>query len=169
MSENDLIDIYSTKEIFYDKGEWKVRKKTVTQKYNPLLRTWKKLKTETEILPISEWEPSLVKEIETQFLVKRIATDTHTLLPLQAFFVQKIKISAKKDNPHEFINEFEGGFFLHDLNSGTTQPLAMTDERIKRIGEPKRLSNNELRELIASGLQVYTQRPSGELILDISP
>ncbi len=168
MLENDLIDTYSTKKIIYDKGEWKVQKDTVTQKYNILLKTWKKIDVKTEILPISGWEPSLVKSIDTQLIFKRTATDTNTLLPLEAWFSQKIRIEAKKDNPHEFLNEFEGKIFLHDLNGMVTQVLSMMDERVKKIGEPRRLTDKELKELRKSGIQIYTQQPNGELIVNLN-
>jgi hypothetical protein len=167
MDESDYLDTYSTKRIFYDKGTWRVEKKTITQKYNPIHKIWKKIDVKTEILPISAWEPSLTKTIETEIVFSRSATDSVTLLPLFAWFRQKVTIKADPNNQNEYLNQLEGRIFLIHLDVMVTQPLSMRDPRVKR-GKVERITEKKALKLIKEGTQVFEER-GNELMINISP
>lgn len=155
----------STSKIIKDEsGKWVIQKVILTKEFDPILRQWQKVGKETQYLPISKWEPPISKQVEIQIVFKRTAIDTHTLLPLFAFFTQKIRAKANREDPNEYLNVFEGRILLHDLELRTTQPLSMRDRRIERVGKPKRIPLEKAQELVKTGnVRVYSESPTGSL------
>jgi hypothetical protein len=152
-------------------NQYLVEKTTLQKTFDVLLHRWSPTKkVKTEYLPLSEAIPPTFKEVEIEFLFRRKATDTHTLLPLEAFFIQKVK--AKIPNIDEYKDLYltcvDGVVCLNDLANGVTQPLSIKDKMFERIEKPERISHEQARKMIENGAQLYEELPSGELVLILS-
>jgi len=166
LNPKDLEDYSEESKVVYHENEWKLEVKKIWMRFNEVHRKWEKEKTETEFRPITEHYPSLHKKMKGKLIIRRTATDYNTLLPIYGFFVQEIEVSAIGE--HQFINYYQGKYYLHDLDYNVSQQISGNDGRyIKRIGEPKRLTDKELKELLKQNIDVYSEN-NNQLVRELN-
>ena len=163
VSEDQKTRISYTDIIKEHDNKWQVERTTNTRVFSEFFRKWESKPKKVEWMPLSTFKPELKKQVETWIIFKREAISTHSLLPLSAFFKQKIQVKANPDDPDQFLNTFEGLIFIHDLALRTTQQIGMLDPKIKRLGSPKRIDLAEATKLSESGIRVYSESPIGQL------
>ena len=163
ISEDGKTRISYTDIIKEHDNKWQVERTTNTRVFSEFFRKWESKPKKVEYLPLSTFKPELKKSVETWIIFKRTATDSHTLLPLQAFFKQKIQVKANSEISDEYLNVFEGRIFIHSLSLRTSQMVGMADRRVKRIGTPERISLDEATKLSKEGVRVYSESPTGQL------
>ena len=163
VSEDQKTIVSFTDVIRDHEGKWMVERIVNEKVFSEMFRKWEYKPKKVEWLPLSVWKPELKKEVSTLIIFKREAISTHSLMPLSAFFKQKIRVTANRDDPNEYLNVFEGRIFIHDLALRTTQMVGMLDPKIKRLGTPERISLEEATKLSESGIRVYSESPTGQL------
>lgn len=151
--------------VFKD-NEWKFEKKTQKWKWDQYFGKFGGLIKDGEAVVTYSTlaEHGLAKTQRIKILLRREATDHQTLKTLRAFFVQEVeaKIPNAELYQHWYLSTTKAiikknkiilpaYFMLHKLDEGSTQSLAYHDSIVKRIGEPKRISNEQAIDLLKLG------------------
>jgi hypothetical protein len=157
MSEISTIDKKLSRTYFdYEKGRPVHRIKTMTWRYDSILdhRLGKiPLSTKTEIqevnvLPINE-RP--VKHTTLKAILKRIATDYETLLPISAFFTMDVTFDILTDEKYAQLYLINDSNKIFCTNFDETAPCSLSgnqDGITKKFGTPKKLNDSEAFALI---------------------
>lgn len=155
--------------IVFHEGKYQVKVKKIWSIYNPVLTRWEIEKTEIEYRGLHMWHPNgLFKVLEGQAIIKRESINPHNLKPMVGFFLQNFRVEADKTNPSEYVSQFKGGFYLHDLEHGVSQPLHITDYRIKPVGGERRISEAEAVQLVKTkNLPVFSDFGKGGLVTEL--
>lgn len=177
MTESNIIEQDSfTQRIKFneEKGKLMVFRKTRTYNYNKLYQRKvgrNPIRVKEEWLEIEEamGKDAPKKQLELDIIIKRTATDTNTLKPLLAYFSQKLKISVFPNYPYLYLTAFHGTVFITDFErfNGVTQPLGLskgfTGIKIEKGKEEKRLTKEEVKQLIKEGTPIFEEFADNEL------
>ena len=92
VSEDGKTRISYTDIIKEHDNKWMVERTVNEKVFNEMFRKWEYKPKIIEWMPLSTFKPELKKQVETWIIFKREAISTHSLLPLSAFFKQKIQV-----------------------------------------------------------------------------
>lgn len=148
-----------------EKQRFMLRKKTKIYNYDPILQHRlgrNPIATKEEYLPLSALgsdEPK--KSVKLPILLRKTATDTNSLEILTAYFSQILSVKILSDDiyKYQYLTVCENRVFVHDLDSGTSAPVAISGETkgIEKtfLGTPKRLTEAEALAMLESGIPIY--------------
>jgi len=143
-----------------------VKKATITKEFSMIKKKWVKTGYDEEFLSLAEGRPELKKEAQIKVILKKEAVNTHTLEPMQAFFLTKVTAKIPENEKDVFLSVSDNQLFLHTMNTRlqTTQPLSIIDSKYCTIDKKqKRIEDAEALKLIESGVKAFTKLPSGEI------
>ena len=107
---------YFTTKIVYVDGEYKVLKTTVWAGFDVLEHKWvSKIKTEKQILPLSEYHTKPSKSVVQTFYVRRTGSDS-MLRPIAIYVKMQKKFEVVDSAKNVFLVMVNGHVFMNDLN-----------------------------------------------------
>ena len=120
------------------------------------------LSTKTEILEVSVLPENEkpVKHTTLKVLLKRIATNYETMLPISAFFLLDVEFTILTDEKYEQLYLINDSNKIFCTNFDQTAPCSLSgnqDGITKKFGTPKKLSDAEAYALIQKGYPIMEQ------------
>ena len=173
---------FTTKIVFID-GEYKCLKTTVWSGWDSLLHKWvSNIKTEKQILPLSELKEKPSKSVIQEIYVKRTGSNS-MLKPIEIYVKIQKKIEVRDLESNVFLTQANGLVFMVDLAEKplgcACAPLSQRGHALIKITELSETPLTQLElEKLFSDLKnpkihikpiIYTQNQSGELKMDASP